>query len=135
MNDENSGTRLSTADMAAVAHRREEQANKDRESLREQKDSQNPVETEPLFDPQKVEDFRSRWLDIQTRFVDDPKASVRDADELVAQVIQNIAEIFAGERTYMEDQWKQGGEISTEDLRISITRYRSLFNRLLSMGS
>lgn len=134
MNEENSGNRLSTADMAAVAHRQEESSKSDTQDLREQNDSPQTQETEPLFEPDKVKDFRSRWLDIQTRFVDDPKASVRDADELVAQVIKNIAEIFAQERAYMEEQWKQGGEVSTEDLRISITRYRSLFNRLLSMG-
>jgi len=83
----------------------------------------------------EAEEFRSRWQDIQTEFVDDPSHSVENADELVARVINSITENFASERTSLEDQWNRGKEASTEDLRIAITRYRSFFNRLLTLES
>lgn len=133
MMDENKENRLSTADMVAAANQREERINGNSEESKEPGGFQEMEESAPLFEDQNVEVFRSRWSDIQTRFVDDPKDSVQDADELVAEVIRSIAETFAEERSYLEDQWNRGSEVSTEDLRISLKRYRSFFNRLLTM--
>jgi hypothetical protein len=78
------------------------------------------------------EGFRSRWEDIQVRFVDEPRGAVEDADALVATVMQRLAEGFAQERERLEAQWGRGEDISTEDLRIALQRYRSFFQRLLS---
>jgi hypothetical protein len=87
----------------------------------------------PLLVENEAQEFRSRWLDIQAEFVDDPHNSVEKADELVAQVINSITENFAGERSSLEDQWNRGQEASTEDLRLAMKRYRSFFNRLLTL--
>jgi hypothetical protein len=94
-----------------------------------------PVEKElvPLLDESKAQEFRSRWQDIQTEFVDDPQNSVEQADELVTQVINGITENFANERNSLEDQWNRGEQASTEDLRLAMKRYRSFFNRLLTL--
>ena len=90
----------------------------------------------PLFENDEADEFRSRWLNIQSRFVDDPSASVKEADELVATVIKSITRSFADRRISLESQWKSGeNNISTEDLRVAIKRYRSFFNRLLSLES
>jgi len=90
----------------------------------------------PLFENAEAEEFRSQWLEIQSRFVDDPRASVKEADELVANVIQSITRSFADKRMSLENQWKSGeNNISTEDMRVAIKRYRSFFNRLLSLES
>jgi hypothetical protein len=90
----------------------------------------------PLFENDEAEEFRSHWLNIQSRFVDDPGASVKEADELVADVIKSITRSFADKRISLESQWKSGeNNISTEDLRVAIKRYRSFFNRLLSLES
>jgi hypothetical protein len=90
----------------------------------------------PLFENDEAEQFRSHWLNIQSRFVDDPRASVTEADELVADVIKSITRSFADKRISLENQWKSGeNNISTEDLRVAIKRYRSFFNRLLSLES
>jgi hypothetical protein len=78
------------------------------------------------------EGFQSRWEDIQVRFVDEPRGAVEDADALVATVMQRLAESFAQERERLEAQWGRGEDISTEDLRIALQRYRSFFQRLLS---
>ncbi len=88
---------------------------------------------EPLFAASEAESFRNRWHDVQGSFVDEPKTSVQKADELVASVIKRLTEVFAGEREKMEHSWAQGGDPSTEDLRQALRRYRSFFDRLLSV--
>ena len=75
----------------------------------------------------------SRWSDIQTAFVDSPQQAVQDADALVADLMQHLAQVFATERQQLEGQWSRGGTVSTEDLRVSLQRYRSFFQRLLSV--
>jgi hypothetical protein len=89
----------------------------------------------PLFEGNAAEKFRTRWLAIQSKFVDDPSASVKDADDLVADVIQNITSNFADRRGSLERQWSGGGDTSTEDLRLALKQYRSFFERLLSLQS
>lgn len=76
--------------------------------------------------------FESRWDAIQAGFVDEPRRSVAEADALVAEVIDEISAAFAGVRAALEEQWSEGGEASTEDLRQAFRRYRSFFQRLLS---
>ncbi|HEY1518048.1 MAG TPA: hypothetical protein VGF91_16600 [Solirubrobacteraceae bacterium] len=76
--------------------------------------------------------FQQRWKEIQTRFVDEPRGAVEDADSLVASLMQQLAEGFAKERERLEAQWGRGEDISTEDLRVALQRYRTFFQRLLS---
>jgi hypothetical protein len=87
----------------------------------------------PLFSESELGDFRSRWTSIQTGFVDEPRRTVEDADKLVASVMQRLAEGFANERSGLERQWGQGDNVSTEDLRLALQRYRSFFDRLLKL--
>lgn len=84
-----------------------------------------------LFADKECNDFRSRWDEIQIRFVDDPRKAAEDADALVAETMRRLAEIFSEERKNMEAQWSRGENVSTEDLRQALQRYRSFFNRLL----
>ena len=84
----------------------------------------------PLFLPQMAEQFRARWDEVQIGFVDDPTQAVRKADELVAQVMKNLAETFSHERANFEGQMDQG---DTENMRVALRRYRSFFQRLLSL--
>jgi hypothetical protein len=86
-----------------------------------------------LFEDGQAEELRSRWLDIQSRFVDDPRVSVENADQLVDQVIASITESFARQRGSLETRWNGGDEVSTEDLRLTMKRYRSFFERLLEL--
>ena len=88
---------------------------------------------EALFPSADSEDFRRRWTDIQAGFVDEPKPSVEKADQLVASVIQKLTQVFADERSKLERDWSKGEEASTEDLRQALRRYRSFFDRLLSV--
>jgi hypothetical protein len=77
-------------------------------------------------------DFQGRWESIQTTFVDDPRNAVESADALVAELMQQLADGFARERERLEGQWSRGEDVSTEDLRVALQRYRSFFRRLLS---
>ena len=76
-------------------------------------------------------EFERRWQDVQVGFVDEPQRCVQEADGLVAEVMQRLADGFSRERKDLEAQWASGGEASTEDLRVALQRYRSFFNRLL----
>lgn len=76
--------------------------------------------------------YQARWDAVQTAFVDNPRRVVEQADSLVAEVMQRLAEMFAQERAHLERQWDQGGDVSTENLRLALQRYRSFFQRLLS---
>jgi hypothetical protein len=164
---EASGKPLSTADLAAAAHRPNTvgEANADPVSNRERmppaadrkneimsqsldatetqprplcRTSEPAVSTddetlEPLFSPELAETYRSRWSAIQSGFVDDPRRAVRSGDELVAQVMTNLANSFAEERHRVEAQLDDSGDSSTENLRVALRRYRSFFERLLSL--
>src|ERR1035437_1910510 len=87
----------------------------------------------PLFADGAAEEFRSRWLEIQTSFVDEPGRAVEQADLLVAEVMRQLAKTFAQKRSKLEPQLVQGEEISTENLRIALRHYRSFFDRLRSI--
>jgi hypothetical protein len=91
-----------------------------------------PAEPNPLFPDDELHNFRERWDQVQTSFVDEPRQAVEQADSLVANVVKRIAEQFSAERTTLEQQWAQGDNVSTEDLRQALRRYRSFFDRLLA---
>jgi hypothetical protein len=86
-----------------------------------------------LFPENESRDFHKRWTDIQTAFVDEPRQAVERADELVAEVIKRLADSFARERSRLEGQWGRGDNVSTEDLRVALQRYRAFFDRLLNI--
>lgn len=87
----------------------------------------------PLFPDQELHNFRSHWDQVQTSFVDEPRAAVEHADSLVANVVKRIAEQFASEREQLEKQWDRGENVNTEDLRQAFKRYRAFFDRLLTV--
>ena len=93
--------------------------------------------TEPtratLFPGNERESFHGRWQSIQGEFVDEPRHAVEQADQLVSTVIGRLSEVFAGERERIEREWPKTGEVSTEDLRQTLRRYRAFFDRLLAL--
>ena len=94
--------------------------------------TQADAEREPLFESADRDRFGESWTSIQAAFVDDPKDAVKEADTLVAELMQRLAETFSAERSRLESQWDNDEDVSTEDLRIALQRYRSFFDRLLS---
>jgi len=96
-------------------------------------DGDDTTKLEPLFADGVDRDFRNRWRYIQTGFVDEPRSAVEQADQLVAQLMQGLAHSFSTERGNLEKQWEASEKVSTEQLRVAFTRYRSFFDRLLSI--
>jgi hypothetical protein len=140
MNEVEKKKALTTADLAAVsrppdvkpgpgpARRREYE-----EEPRSQEGVDEPRERHPLFAEEEIKGLRAEWEAIQIGFVDEPRKSVEKADGLVANVIQRLAAGFSEERARLETQWDRGEDVSTEDLRVNLQRYRSFFDRLLSL--
>ncbi len=122
---------LTTADIAGTSDRAQEPAPVPAKEMGN--GGSGAARPEPLLPGAQADQFRSRWTSIQTDFVDEPKKSVEEADALVAEVMKQIAETFAKERSNLESQWSQGSDVSTEDLRQALRRYRSFFDRLLSV--
>jgi hypothetical protein len=128
-----------------VEHERTEQSERVEQRVEHGTDervSENRVPTdtlneqlEPLFEDEAARKFRSRWQVIQGKFVDDPRDSVKQADDLVADIIKNVTMSFADRRISLEKQWNSGDDISTEDMRQALKRYRSFFERLLTLES
>lgn len=86
-----------------------------------------------LFSSEDVADLRTRWGSVQAGFVDEPRWAVQEADKLVATAVDRITEGLARERSSLESQWGRGDEVSTEDLRLALQRYRAFFDRLLNI--
>ncbi len=85
-----------------------------------------------LFDEAEAERFRARWREVQTAFVDDPKRAVQDADMLVAELMRELASAFSERKRVLEDQWREGTDAETEDLRLALRGYRSFVDQLLA---
>lgn len=96
-------------------------------------DTARAADSAPLFPGDELNNLRTRWKEIQTAFVDEPRKAVEQADQLVASAMKRLAEVFASERDGLEKQWDRGDNVSTEDLRVALQRYRSFFDRLLSV--
>jgi len=114
---------LTTADLAGIANG----------EARPEATASAANSAHPLFLEDVANDLRTRWSDIQTGFVDEPRSAVQKADELVAQAIKRLAERFAEERNRLEQSWDRGDQVNTEDLRVALQTYRSFFQRLLSV--
>lgn len=66
--------------------------------------------------------YATRWDAVKVAFVDDPRQAVAQADALVREVVEDLLRAEHG---------RDG--TSTEDLRLALLRYRSLFDRLTSL--
>lgn len=119
-------------DAAARQRAADDQAGAGAAEARRDTASTSGTET-ALFDRDAAKDFQERWLVIQTEFVDAPAEAVKKAEALVGEVVGQLTESFARERESLEGRLSGNDDVSTEDLRQAIRRYRSFFNRLLAV--
>jgi hypothetical protein len=117
--------RLTTADLVG-----QHESDSDR-ALGRDPDADEPLAA--LLPADRAGDYRSRWQDLQPRFVDEPRETVVTANALVVELMQEIGSGFDAVRSRLEEQWTRGDDVSTEDLRVALQRYRSFFERLLSV--
>ena len=92
----------------------------------------DPGQRASLLEDGELQGITARWKDIQAEFVEEPKVAVQQADALVAELMQRLAVMFATQRAELENRLAGGDEVSTEDLRQGLRRYRSFFERLLA---
>lgn len=97
------------------------------------RDDASQESLDPLFSSSRSEELHGRWQALQARFVDDPRNTVEEADALVAELLDELAREFSEARSDLERQWNEGEDVSTEDLRLTLRRYRSFFERLLAV--
>ena len=76
--------------------------------------------------------YGSRWDAVKGTFVDEPREAVAQADALVGELLDELETLFHEQRRSIE-QGLDADETSTEDLRMALRRYRSFFDRLLSV--
>ena len=123
--------KLTTEAIAEAGKHPEPRLSDETRAVRQERRNGAPLE--PLFDDTVDHDFRDRWREIQTGFVDEPRRAVEQADGLVAELMQRLAQSFSEQRNTLEHQWDASDKVSTEELRVALTRYRSFFERLLSI--
>jgi hypothetical protein len=85
-----------------------------------------------LVSADRAESYGSRWNSVKGEFVDEPRRAVADADALVGELLDELQELFKAQRSDIE-RGLDADETSTEDLRLALRRYRSFFDRLLSI--
>ena len=79
-----------------------------------------------------TDQLRERWESVQSSFVDEPQQAVEQADALVTEVIKRLTRTFQETHDSLEAQLGEADDVSTEDLRVGLQRYRSFFERLLA---
>ena len=84
-----------------------------------------------LIEPERAESYNSRWNELKSEFVDDPRRAVQGANVLVGEVLDELEELFRSQRADLE-HGLDSDQTSTEDLRQALGRYRSFFDRLLT---
>jgi hypothetical protein len=134
MQDQQSQQTTDGQDMNTQAQMQDQTQIQDQTQMQDQQVQQQDDRSsmnEPLLSAGDGETFKQRWEQIQVTFVDEPQTSVREADALVQELMQRLADSFAQERSRLEEQWERGEQASTEDLRTALQQYRSFFRRLL----
>ena len=119
------------------------------EALRERQKRRGNIHIRSLSEEERGR-FADRWRRVQTRFVDDPSASIREADTLVTEVMvargypmaefDHRAEDLSVDHPVVVQNYRaahaiamrqERGEASTEDLRQALVYERELFDELL----
>jgi hypothetical protein len=110
-----------------------EQSTMEERGVTERQEDSTQIQT--LVGPEEATQFRSRWDAIQTAFVDDPRRAVEEANQLVDEVTSRVVETFTRGRAALEEQWSRGDDVTTEQLRVVLQRYRSFFDSLLKTST
>ncbi|OLB77665.1 MAG: hypothetical protein AUI14_15475 [Actinobacteria bacterium 13_2_20CM_2_71_6] len=85
-----------------------------------------------LWETEVVDGFKDRWQQIQLRFIDDPRRAAEQAQVLVGDVCRELTDGLSRQRGDL-DRW-QGAQLEdTEELRVTVRRYRDLLDRLFGI--
>ncbi|MBF6195925.1 hypothetical protein [Nocardia implantans] len=87
---------------------------------------------EPLFPEADLDRLRTQWREVQVAFVDDPRAAVDRADELLGNTIHQLTATYEQRKHELDS--RLGDTSDTEGLRQALRGYRAFFDQLLSIG-
>jgi hypothetical protein len=90
------------------------------------------VTTIVLWEAEVVDGFRDRWQQIQLRFIDDPRHAAQQAQTLTGDVCDGLTSALGRHRSEL-DRWQSAQLDDTEELRMTVRRYRDLLDRLLGL--
>jgi hypothetical protein len=76
-------------------------------------------------------DLRSQWQQIQFMFVDDPRASVTEAADVIGQVAAQLQEAIQERQRSLRSRWDGGTQADTEVLRETLRMYRAFLYQLI----
>ncbi len=82
---------------------------------------------------EELRSLRQSWRGIQVSFVDEPGKAVGDANTMVADLMRRLAQALFDERAALEMRYLGHDQVSTEELRQGLRRYRAIFDRLLTI--
>jgi hypothetical protein len=112
----------------------------------------NELDIRPLEFEERTE-YRKEWQRVQAEFVDSPEEAVREADSVIGQVMRDrgypvedfdtrSADISVDHPDVVQNyraahrisELSDRGDATTEDLRMAMVHYRSLFVELVETG-
>jgi hypothetical protein len=76
-------------------------------------------------------DLRSQWQQIQFMFVDDPRASVTEAADVIEQVAARLQAAIQERQHALRGRWDGGANADTEALRETLRMYRAFLYQLI----
>jgi len=85
-----------------------------------------------LVTAERADSYSTRWEVVKGEFVDEPRQAVVKADALVGELLDELGQLFDRQRSSIEHDL-DNDDVSTEELRVALRRYRSFFDRLLSV--
>ncbi|WP_162908032.1 hypothetical protein [Allorhizocola rhizosphaerae] len=85
-----------------------------------------------IWDPDVADRYREAWRDIQAHFVDEPEAALGEAQDLVAEAVQALADALLAEQVSL-DPHEDDETPDTEALRIAMRGYRDFLERVLAL--
>ena len=94
------------------------------------------TELEPLPEPPAAiadESMSTRWREIQSMFVDDPRASAEMAARLADESVQELIASVTERQDSLLARW-HGQDAGTEELRTVVQHYRAFGTRLADFG-
>ncbi|GAA3451424.1 hypothetical protein [Dactylosporangium matsuzakiense] len=75
-------------------------------------------------------EVRTRWQDLQLRFVDDPQSAAGEAERLVDDALAGVTASLNARKDQLST-WRASGRDDTEQLRAAVHGYRDFLNHLV----
>jgi len=129
--DEKTRVELANDERAGIA--RESTTQSERIRAERSPDANRMQESSSFFSPAETQAYRSRWNNIQVRFVDDPASAMDEANTLVSDAIEHLKQGFTAQGQPGDSSSDPNKRDSTEERRLVLRRYRTLVERLVSI--